>query len=176
MKVSLIAAISADGYIARTRDELVDWTSKDDKKLFVEITKRAGVVIMGGNTFRTIGKALTGRHHIVYSRQELHRPDIEVTQESPPELIARLEQEGVRAVVICGGHAIYSMFLAADMVDEVYLTVEPTLFGQGVRLADSLLDVKLRLIHHELLNEDSVLLHYEIIKQENNREEIFTSK
>jgi dihydrofolate reductase len=165
MKVILIAAISVDGYIARRDDELIDWTSKEDKKLFVELTKQAGVVVMGSKTFRTIGKALPGRHTIVYSRQELHEPNVELTQERPDQLIARLKRVDIaQTIAICGGRRVYDMFLKTDVVDELYLTIEPVVFGQGIHLADSPLNVPLRLIDHELLNESSVTLHYEVLR------------
>ncbi len=164
MKVLLIAAISADGYIAHADDELVSWTSKEDKKLFVELTKQAGVVVMGSKTFLTIGMALPGRRNVVYSRQELREPNIELTQERPVQLVARLKQEGEHAIAVCGGRAVYDMFLGAGVVDELYLTVEPVIFGQGVGLVGSPLDLSLRLVDCKPLNKNSMLLHYEVLR------------
>jgi dihydrofolate reductase len=164
MKVLLIAALSADGYIARRHNELVDWTSKEDKQLFAQLTKQAGVVVMGSRTFRTIGTALPGRRNIVYSTHELDGPNIEITHEQPAALIARLEREGVVAVAICGGQSLYEQFLVADLVDELYVTVEPVIFGQGICLTSSPLHISLRLIKCKTLNKHSVLLHYEVQK------------
>jgi len=48
MKVFIIAAISTDGFIAKDPNEpSTAWTSLADKKHFGEITKRAGVIVMG---------------------------------------------------------------------------------------------------------------------------------
>ncbi|MCL5782229.1 MAG: dihydrofolate reductase, partial [Patescibacteria group bacterium] len=58
MKCFIIAALSADGYIARDEHHPAFWTSKEDKKRFVELTKRAGVVIMGSTTYTTIARPL----------------------------------------------------------------------------------------------------------------------
>ena len=59
MKVFIIAAISADGFIAKDpKEPSTSWTSLVDKKHFSEITKRAGTVVMGAKTYETIGKAL----------------------------------------------------------------------------------------------------------------------
>lgn len=164
MKVFLIAAVSADGYIAHSHSEPTKKTSRADKRLFVELTKQAGTIVMGGVTFRTIGKALPGRRNIVYSRQEINEPDIEVTQEPPAQLVARLEQEGAEALAVCGGGVVYDMFLKAGVVDELYLTIEPALYGQGVSLAYSLLDLQLRLLDSRLLDENTMLLHYAVAK------------
>ena len=53
-------AITADGKIAKSSDHFPDWTSKEDKKMFVEVTKEHGVVIMGDKTFFTFPKPLAG--------------------------------------------------------------------------------------------------------------------
>lgn len=160
MKVFIIAAVSVDGFIARHTDELANWTSKEDKKLFVTLTKRAGVMVMGGTTYRTIGQPLPGRRNIVYSRQAINTEGVEVTQETPEALIARLKAEGYNEVAICGGRSIYSMFLDAGLVDELYLTVEPVLFGTGIPLSDTA--ANLHLLDSEQLNENTLLLHYEV--------------
>jgi dihydrofolate reductase len=63
MKVFVIAALSADGFIAQAEDHVADWTGTEDKKLFVQLTKEAGIMVMGSKTLATIGRALPGRHH-----------------------------------------------------------------------------------------------------------------
>jgi dihydrofolate reductase len=164
MKVFLIAAMSADGFIARNHDEHIDWTSTEDKKLFAEVTKAAGVIVFGSTTYKTIGKPLPGRRNIVMSRTPHEAPGIEFTNESPKELVARLSSEGANEVAICGGSAIYSMFLEAGVVDELYLTIEPLLFGTGIKLAASEKMLSLHLLDHRMLNENSLLMHYGVIK------------
>lgn len=164
MKVFIVAALSADGFIAHDRDEFADWTSKEDKRLFVQLTKRAGVLVMGGATYRTIGRPLPGRKNIVYTRGTIDG-DVEVTQEAPQELVARLAQEGYTELAVCGGRSIYELFLAAGTVDELYLTIEPVLFGAGIKLSELAADVPLRLLDSKLLNENSMLLHYEIRRE-----------
>lgn len=164
LRVFVIAALSADGFIARASDELADWTSKEDKKLFVELTKRAGVMVMGGNTYRTIGRALPGRRTIVYTRGQIADNGVEATTEAPAKLVERLGREGYAELAVCGGGEIYDMFLAANAVDELYLTVEPVLFGQGVSLARSPLAANLKLIEIRQLNDNAIMLHYEVQK------------
>lgn len=167
MKVILIAAISADGFIGRDSSHTADWTSKDDKKLFITVTKESGVMIMGSNTFKTIGKALPGRKTIIYSTKPEQfkeiEGDIEVTAEPATELIERLAKQGYDSVTICGGAQIYGQFLKAKLITEVFLTVEPVLFGSGVPLSLGADLTKLKLIDSQNLNQDSILLHYQVI-------------
>lgn len=164
MKTTLIAALSADGYIGKSSAHLADWSSKEDKKLFIELTKRAGVIIMGRNTYDTIGKALPGRLNIVYTSRPLNEPDIQTTTEPPTELLKRLEKEGYTEVAVCGGQAIYDLFLGEGLVDELSLTIEPVLFGTGLSLSYTAREVSLNLIEYKKLNDDTLNLHYKVIK------------
>jgi dihydrofolate reductase len=164
MKTFIIAAISADGFIARNTHELADWTSKEDKRLFVELTKRAGVMVMGRTTFDTIGRALPDRQTIVYSHKLVDVGGVTTTKESPADLVSRLSAEGYKELAICGGSAIYTLFLEAGVVDELYLTVEPVLFGDGVPFLNGLVGVDLRLLETKQLNDNVTLLHYEVQK------------
>lgn len=165
MKVFIIAALTADGFIAHTeKDTSTNWTSDEDRKLFVRLTKRAGVFVMGSTTYRTIGRALPGRRNIVYSRTKIAQEGIETTSETPAALIQRLEAEGYDELAICGGTTIYDMFLQADVVDELYLTIEPVLFGTGLPLIKTARDIPLKLIESTLLNADTLLVHYEVQK------------
>lgn len=164
MQVSIVATISADGFIAREHNELADWSSKADKKFFVEVTKRAGVMVMGSSTFKTIGRALPDRRNIVYTRGTIEVVGIETTAESPADLLARLERDGFSEVAICGGATIYDMFLRAGLVTDVYLSVSPLLFGRGITLGVDPMDVRLTLKDNKLLDENTILLHYEVTK------------
>lgn len=164
MNVFIIAALSADGFIARSTNELADWTSKEDKKLFVELTKRAGVMVMGNTTFKTIGRPLPNRKNVVYSRQPITQDGVEATSLPPAELVAKLKTDGFSEIAICGGSSIYDMFLRAGVVDELYLTVEPVLFGQGVPLLSDSLNTQLALLDIKQINDNAVLLHYKVKK------------
>lgn len=164
MKVFLIAALTADGFIGRHSEHLADWTSPEDKRLFVRLTKQAGAMVMGARTFQTIGRALPGRRMIVYSShpETIAAEGVEVTSEDPVALVARLESEGAAALAVCGGASIYSLFMEAGAVDELYLTIEPVLFGKGVPLFASELEINLSLLDTEKLNAHTVLLHYAV--------------
>src|SRR4051812_4344841 len=121
IRAFIIAAVSADGFIARNDTEIsTSWTSSEDTKKFVELTKKAGVVVMGSKTFETFGKPLKDRKNIIYSRGQDKKyakkyEGTEVTQESPQELLQRLEKEGFTEVAICGGASIYTLFMEAGV-------------------------------------------------------------
>src|SRR6185436_19967096 len=109
MKTFIIAAVTADGYIAKdSQHSPFNWTGKADKKRFIELTKKAGVVVMGSTTYKTIGQPLKDRLNIIYSRSQTF-PGTESTQDQPKDLIKKLEDRGCKEVAICGRSHIYSM-------------------------------------------------------------------
>lgn len=162
MKTFIVAAVTADGFIGKTAGHLADWTSPEDKRLFVRLTKRAGVMVMGARTFATIGRALPGRRTIVYTHhpERITAEGVETTAEPPAELVKRLKAEGAQGLAICGGAGIYTQFLQAEAVDELHLTIEPILFGEGIKLIDEPAQTTMSLIHFEPLNQHTIYLHY----------------
>lgn len=173
MKVELIAAISLNGKIAQsTNQSSLEWTSKEDTAFFIQKTKESGTVIMGQRTFETIGRPLKGRRLIVLTQddsmkagnveQDENGTRLEFVKESPKDLIDRLKSEGVTSVVIGGGSYVYSSFLRDGLVTDIYLTIEPILFGNGISLAESFGDVKLKLVESKQLGEQTILLHYSV--------------
>lgn len=167
IKTILIAAISADGKIAeRAGQSSLGWTSKEDTQFFVERTKEAGVVIMGRKTFETIGRPLKDRLIIVMTRGSGAGPveGVEFTNKAPKEILENLTSRGFDQAAICGGAEIYSLFLRAGLVDELFLTVEPVLFGNGVPLAAGFDRLNLDLIESTKLNDQAILLHYKVLR------------
>lgn len=168
MNVILLASISIDGYIGRDESHVsLDWTSPEDKKHFVATTKAAGVMVMGSKTFATIGRGLPGRKIYVYTTHPEKIAGIEgvePTALSPSDLLLHLERQGFQDVVIAGGASVYSLFMKAQLVDELVLTVEPVLFGKGVSLLADGMDGHLQLAAVDKLNQDTLLLRYKPVR------------
>lgn len=165
MKVFLIAAETKDGFIAKSDSQnSMDWTSAEDKKFFVEKTKSARTVIMGRKTFETFGRPLKDRRNIVMSRQEIEIPGVEVTKESPEEIVVRLDLEGVKELAVCGGAEIYKLFMEKGLVDEVFITQEDVEFGEGVPFLNPELRQKMKLVSSTNLSTNTLLLEYKVEK------------
>ncbi|MBT3230613.1 dihydrofolate reductase [Candidatus Uhrbacteria bacterium] len=166
MNVLLLAAVSADGRIAKSADHLADWTSKEDKRFFVSKTKEVGALIMGRKTYDTIGRPLPNRLNMIMTREadasKNVQGELEYTSKSPRELIDELKERGYDSVVIGGGTSIYSLFLKEGLVTDLYLTVESLLFGSGIPLVDGVPQLILDLQSAEKIGEQSVLLHYKM--------------
>lgn len=169
IKTFIIVAQTADGFIAKNSGHEATWTSREDKKRFVEITKRAGVMVMGLNTWNTFPSPLPGRLHIVYSPDENASDNnipgvVEFTKVAPEELIKSLEARGFSEVAICGGTTIYTMFMKSGLVETLYLTIEPKLFGKGMGIFNDDLDVNLKLVESSVTEGGTMLLEYKILK------------
>nr|AIA19044.1 Dihydrofolate reductase [uncultured bacterium] len=169
MHTFLIAAISLDGFIAEKTDQIsTSWTSKEDKKFFSERTKQAGVIVMGSSTYKTIGRPLPGRVNVVYSKSSQFEFKDEnegfVTDLAPADLLKKLERDGHDEVAICGGAMIYSMFMKAGLIDTLYLTIEPVLFGEGIKLFKDDISARLQLVNSSKMGENAVLLEYKLNK------------
>lgn len=165
ISASIIAAQSLDGYISPLEHtNSMSWTSGADKEFFKKKTKEAGVVIMGRTTFETIGKALPDRKTIVYSSNTIDIEGVQTTTVSPQNLLHQLEQEGYTEVAICGGSSIYSLFLNSGLVSKIYITLEPIMFGEGVPLFKDIPKTKLSLVSSTPLDQNTLLLEYQITK------------
>lgn len=165
MKISLLAAVSLDGKIAQSPDQSsLEWTSPEDKRFFVSKTKEAGVLIMGRKTFETIGRPLPGRLIVVMTRgadrYESVPDQVEYSAAEPKAILEALETRGFKEVVIAGGAEVYSMFLKEKLVTDLYLTIEPVMFGTGVPLVHEDVLQSFVLASVEKLGEGAVSLHY----------------
>mgnify|MGYP001575330325 CR=1 FL=1 len=166
MKTFIIAALTADGFIAETNDHAATWTSRADKQFFIERTKQAGVIIMGRKTYDTIGKPLSERLNVVYTHEaKPHDAENLIYTSLPPaELLKNLALKGYQEVAICGGASIYTLFLKAGLVDTLCLTIEPKLFGQGISLFTKKIAANLELREVKKLDEQVILLNYRVSK------------
>ena len=55
------------------------------------------------------------------------------------------------------------MFMEKGLVDTLYLSVEPVIFGKGLTLFNKELDIKLELEKELKLGEKTILLEYTVI-------------
>jgi riboflavin biosynthesis pyrimidine reductase len=92
-------------------------------------------------------------------------PDhLEFTSAPPAQLVSDLSLRGIRHCAVLGGSQVHSLFLAAGMIDELWLTVEPLLFGGGTPLLAAPTQTRLRLMQHAPLSADTLLLKYEVLR------------
>lgn len=158
-KVVLYIAMSLDGYIA-DRDGGVDWLSgqnqsADNQDSYSEFIKNVDTVIMGWNTYQQVTTELSPdswpyaqqKTYVITHRQHKATNNIIFTAQNPGALLDMLQSQPGKDIWICGGAHLVQQLIKADLIDEYYISVIPTLLGSGIPLftADAP-EIKLKLI------------------------------
>src|SRR3989344_7779493 len=175
-KYIAIAAITLDGKIAKNTHHMSDWTSKEDKIFMRAFLDKCDVVIVGNNTYKTAIKPLSKRNCIVFSKSSnppshkategLRSSNLTYVDPNKTNVKKLITKLGYRKIAILGGAQTYTYCLENNMMDELYLTIEPIVFGKGIDLfaSKNFLYSKFKLISTKKLNsQGSLLLKYKII-------------
>ena len=171
MKTILYMGISANGYIAKENGNS-EFTSKEDLQGFYEHSKSAGNIIMGKNTYLEASKygyfPFPDALNVVVSNQDIENKwedKVLITKESPKKILEILSTKNFKEAFLAGGGRLNSSFLKEKLIDEIYLDVEPLIFGKGIKVfADADFGFDLELMEVKKLNKDSVQLHYKVLK------------
>jgi len=163
--ITMMMAITVDGKIAKDSQQFANWTSREDKQLFVSVSKHHGVIMMGENTFNTFPSPLKDRLNVVFTRQEAPKPieGVKWVSGDPVLVLEELESLGYSSALLGGGSFLNSLFLQNKLISEIILSVEPKLFGSGLSLFNKDFDVNLKLLEVEKLNADTLMLRYKVI-------------
>jgi len=175
MQLILIAAQSIDGFITRHNQPGSAFTSPEDKAWFRAALSGFDASIVGGVTYRAerelfLSKRGHGRRQVVMTRtpadyaEDAVANELEFSADPPVTLAERLQSLGHRRVALLGGSQVHSLFLDAGRVDELWLTLEPRLFGAGTPLLAARTDHRLTLLGHEHLGGDTLLVKYSVRK------------
>ncbi len=117
MKVSIIAAVAANGVIGRDGD--LPWRLPADLRFFKRVTM-GHHLIMGRRTWESIGRPLPGRSIVVLTRaapQEI--PGVQVAPDLP-EALALASSAGDSEAFVIGGAEVFAR--ALGLADRLYLT------------------------------------------------------
>ncbi|MDY0395602.1 dihydrofolate reductase family protein [Virgibacillus halophilus] len=170
--VVLFIASSLDGYIA-TKEESLEWLFKvegEGDNGISEFLDTIDTVLMGKATYDWIMEHEGGnswpysdKNCYVFTRSSI--ADTEQVKFISPDIqdfVSKLKkQEGKNIWMVGGGKLLYS-FLKENMVDEIIITIAPTLIGKGIPLFNN------GDYHLELLLKGTrrfnqfVELHYEV--------------
>lgn len=161
----MMMAMTLDGKIAKNKNQFANWTSPEDKKLFIEVSKDHRVIMMGENTFKTFPKPLPNRLNVVFSYKggTNINGSLKWVSGDPIKVLQDLEQQGYTKALLGGGAMINSIFLRAGLINEIILTIEPKIFGSGISLFNEDANIDLELLEHRLLNRNLIMLKYKVI-------------
>ena len=164
-KIILFIAMSLDGYIADSNGG-TEWLGgqipgKNDMVSYEEFIRDVDTVIMGANTYRQLVTVLSPDEwiypnlasYIITHFPEQSTDNIKFTMDEPSQLVMRLKGESGKNIWICGGADIVKQLVQADVIDQYFINVMPTILGCGIRLFDGLeKERKLKLIKTKSYN------------------------
>lgn len=158
-------ASSVDGRISLTSKKLPDWTSKEDRDFFKKALGRVDAVVVGRNTYETAAERLRKRNTFVLSnRLKSAKRRGTVTFINPRRVPLAPLLRKYKVVAVLGGGGVYRFMLESGLLDEIFVTVEPLIFGRGKKMfGGGARTFQLRLISTKCLNRaGTLLLHYKI--------------
>jgi dihydrofolate reductase len=138
----MIDVISLNGRITRGEGtDIQAWASKEDAELFAKLREGYTAHVMGQGTYEARKPAAKdGTLRIVLTRtpekfKDKQVPDqLEFMDVSPTEVVELLKQRRHEQVFLAGGSRLNAAFMQAGLVDDLYITIEPQLFGTGLNL------------------------------------------
>ncbi len=161
----VFVATSVDGRISLTKKTLPDWTSKEDWSFFQKSLQKFDAVIVGRNTYQAAATRLRQRTTFVLSsRISTSQRRGTVTFLNPARVDIKQLLKQYKRVAVLGGAMVYRTMLERGLLDELYITIEPLIFGRGQAMViGGTITTQLRLISQRRLNKaGTLLLHYKI--------------
>ncbi|KKQ21423.1 MAG: Bifunctional deaminase-reductase domain protein [Candidatus Wolfebacteria bacterium GW2011_GWC1_37_10] len=168
MRVILYMAISLNGMIAKSDDD-TSWISKEEWDSYSLAVRNAGCLIVGHRTYGILTKQ---PEFSEFKDVKL----VVVAQENfqtlaPNHLVAHSPKESLeilkdfKEVVVAGGGALNASFMEENIVDEIFIDIEPIILGKGIPLfRDKDFELNLKLVGQKKISDNEIQLHYEVLK------------
>ena len=164
-KIVLYIAMSLDGYIA-DKSGGVSWLGGDGSEpenygSYPKFIDTVDTVILGYKTYHQIVTELSPdrwpyegmQSYVMTHREEKDQDEVHFINTALIDLLTKLKQQDGKAIWLCGGADIIDQALNAGIVDELTISILPTLLGDGIRLFRTNESSKsLRLISHRIYN------------------------
>lgn len=168
MKVILYMAISVNGMIAK-KDDDTNWISREEWDSYSLAVRKAGCLIVGSRTYHILTKQpefseFKNIKLIAVSEKDFTTiASNHFVAHSPKEALELLKE--YEEVIVAGGGILNASFLADNLVDEIYLDIEPILIGEGIPIFKGKdFEHKLQLIGQKKITNNEIQLHYKVLK------------
>ena len=168
MKVILYMAISLNGMIAKSDDD-TSWISKEEWDSYSLTVRTAGNLIVGHRTYGILTKQPEFSEFkdvklVVVAEKDFQTLSANhLVAHSPKEALKILS--GFEQVVVAGGGSLNASFVEENLVDEIYLDIEPIILGKGIPLfRDKGFERKLKLLEQKKITDNEIQLHYQVLK------------
>lgn len=139
----LYIATSLDGYIA-SEDESLEWlfnVEGEGDNGYSEFYETVDTVLMGNKTYdwiirhETRGFPYKNKECYVFTRSSIEdTEDVKFINDNVVSVTNKLRNQEGRNIWIVGGGELLQCFMKEKLVDEIILTVAPTIIGKGIPL------------------------------------------
>ena len=172
-------ATSLDGFIARP-NHAIDWLENQgtttEEHGYTQFIDSVDGIIFGRKTYEVVLNLTSDddwpypKPVIVLSRTltnsdiPLHLTDkVTITDQTPSDLLATLDQKGWKRAYVDGGITIQS-FLNEGLIDDLIITTLPVLIGRGIPLfGNTTKDIHLELINTRQYPSGLAQSHYRVL-------------
>lgn len=170
MKAILYMALSLDGYIAK-KDHSTDFVSDKEWESFTDAIRRTGNLVTGRTTYESMVKRqelkfLDKIKFVVVTTKGVKTSSPNHTfVDSPEKALEILKKEGFKEALISAGPQLNTSLIRQNLIDEVYIDLEPIFLGGGIKLfSDGYLGKKLRKIDEKWISSNEIQMHYKVLK------------
>src|SRR3989338_916653 len=170
MKIILYMAMSLNGMIAKTNDN-TSWITPEEWNSYSSTVRKAGALIVGRRTYNILTKQPEFKEFknvklVVVSKKQNPElvNDSHLIAESPEKALELLKD--FKEIIVAGGGILDNSFIEKNLVDEVYVDIEPIILTKGIPLfaGEKIIEINLKLIGQKKISENEIQLHYKIIK------------
>lgn len=168
MKIILYMAISLNGMIAKSDDD-TSWISKEEWDSYSLAVRTAGNLIVGHRTYNILTKQSEFSEFkdvklVVVTQEDFQTlAQNHLVAHSPKEALELLPNS--EQIIVAGGGALNASFVEENLVDEIYIDIEPIILGQGIPLfRDKNFEHSLKFIGQKQISANEIQLHYEVLK------------
>ena len=154
--------------IAKNDDD-TSWISKEEWDSHSLAVRTAGNLIVGHCTYNILTKQPEFAEFkdvklVVVAQEDFQTlAKNHLVAHSPKEALELLSD--CEQVVVAGGGALNASFVEENLIDEVYIDIEPIILGQGIPLfRDKDFERNLKFIGQKKISDNEIQLHYEVLK------------
>lgn len=154
--------------IAKNDDD-TSWISKEEWDSYSAAVRVAGCLIVGRRTYHILTEQPEFTDFKDVKLVAVSRENFEVLASN--HFIARSPKEALellknfKEVILAGGGTLNASFLAENLVNEIYLDIEPVILGEGIPVfKDKDFERELKLLGQKKITDNVIQLHYEVLK------------
>lgn len=168
----LLAVLSLDGRLNIEGFPITSWASLEDRQVMIDKLNQADLIVVGHQTYKLAKARLKNKKCLIFRSQGYEK--IEALPKNPnhyyitPQYLdidLYCKENKFKNICLFGGRSVYQYFIEKNLVDTLFLTLEPVILGRGISLLeiDSLGPAFPRFELHsskQLNKQGTLFLHY----------------